>query len=221
MKQAEAGWRNGLCVKIDVPEGGSQSVSPQEQVAIAATAKVRVGGGAITGPMTAQKTAGQKKVVPTTASGSPAKFVYTAPDKAPDTGSLMLKSVSRRGIGIAHLEYTTAGDLKIDADLNELWHLTGTKCGGPAGAWAITGSARDPATGNETISVTLADGTLKGSWSSTGEVGGGGASVQIQESGAAQYTAAPDGTTGTLSFSSGSVPVTSGKLCTNGSPTGG
>ena len=184
MKQAEAGWQNGLCVKIDVTEGGSQSVTPNEQVAISATAKARVGGGEIRGPITAQKTAGQKKVAPSTSSGSPAKFTYTAPDKSPDTGSVTLKSVSRRGIGIAHLEYTTALDLKIDAVLSELWHLTGTKCGGPAGTWTITGSALDPVNGNETISVTLADGTLTGPWSSTGQVSAAGASVPIHESGA-------------------------------------
>jgi len=221
LKQAEVGWRNGLCVKIDVTEGGSQSVTPKEQVAIRATAKVRVGGGEITRPMTAKKTAGQKKVAPAKASGSPAKFTYTAPDKAPDNGLVTLQSVSRRGIGVAHLDYTTAGDLQIDADLNELWHLTGTKCGGPAGAWTITGAARGLATGNETISITLADGTLRGPWTSTGEVGGGGASIEIHQSGLAEYTAAPDGTSGALSFSSESVPVTSGKFCTNGAPTGG
>ena len=221
LKQAEAGWRNGLCVKIAVTEGGSQSVAPKEQVAIGASAKARVDGAEITAPMTAHKTAGQKKVVPATASGSPAKFTYTAPDKSPDTGSVTLESVSRRGIGIAHLEYTTALDLKIDADLSGLWHVTATKCGGPAGTWTITGSALDPASGNETISVELADRTFTGPWSSTGEVGGAGASVSIHETGIARYTAAPDGKSGTLALATSSVPVTTGKFCANGAPTGG
>ena len=138
LRQAEQGWRNGLCVKLAVSEGQSRAVRPTERVPISATARPRFGGGEITGRMEAKKTAGQKKVEPSTASGSPAKFTYTAPDKRPDTGSVMLRSVSRRGIGTANLEYTTESDYKIEGDEPFGGHMTATKCNGLAGTWNAT-----------------------------------------------------------------------------------
>lgn len=224
LRNAEQGWRNGYCVKIDVSEGQSRSVKPKEQVPIAATATPRFGGGKITGNMHSKKTAGQKQVKPAQASGSPAKFTYTAPDKEPETGSVELKSVSKRGIAIANLEYTTEGDLKIEAPLSVgLWTLSATKCGGPVGDWKIAGTASGIATGSESITVKLSKGSLSGPWHSTGKVSAPGAgTIPINESGNATYSRSRDGTSGTLTFEAGqSVPVTVGTFCKEGKPPGG
>jgi len=223
LHKAETAWRNGYCVKVDVTDGGSRTVKPQEIVNISATAKPRFGAGTIGGRMESKRTGGTKKVGPATATGSPSKFTYTAPDKKPGTGSVELRSVSKRGIGLADLEYTTEGDLKVDAVLSSLWHLTGVKCGGPAGTWDLTGTLVDApgGFGNEHFIVTFPKDSLSGTWHTSSQVVAGPGSVSLDQSGVAHYTAAPDGTTGTLDFSQGSVPVTTGTFCKNGSPVGG
>jgi hypothetical protein len=126
LRQAEQGWRNGACVRIEVSDGQSRPVRPKEKVTIVATAKPRFGGGAITGRMESKLVGGQKKVTPPKTSASPSKFTYVGPDKRPESGSVQLKATSRRGIGIAQLEYTTEGDLKIDATIGPA-HLTAVK----------------------------------------------------------------------------------------------
>lgn len=221
LRRAEKAWRSGYCVKIDVAEGGSRTVKPKEKLPISATATLRFGGGDVGGRMDS-KIDGQKKIAPGSASGSPAKFIYTAPDKKPGTGSVELKSTSKRGIGLAHLKYTTEGDLKVDALFQDLWQLTAVKCGGPAGAWDITGTISDFASGSEQITFTLGRESLSGPWHSSGQITAAGVTRGINESGTATFKESPDGTSGTLTLApSGSVPVTTGTFCTNGAPTGG
>jgi hypothetical protein len=136
LEHAEAAWRNGYCVKIDVSEGESKVVAVNEKVPVSATAKPRFGGGSISGPMTAAMQAGKRKVEPASSSASPAKFRYFAPARTPETGTVQLRSVSRRGIGTRELEYRTLSDYKIDSTVsNNTW--TATKCGGAAGEWTV------------------------------------------------------------------------------------
>ena len=221
LHQAEQGWRNGLCVKVDVSEGQSRTVTPKEKVPISATAKPRSGAGQIKGRMEARKTAGQKKVEPATTSATPAKFNYTAPDKRPETGSVTLRSVSRRGIGIADLEYTTAADLKIASS-----GVSAVKCGGPEGDWTVLFEARlggsgGAVVGSATATFTLAAGSLSGPYAFSGSAETGVGIGAFGETGTASYAASADGTSGTLTFSQrGSYPVTVGTYCTNGTPTG-
>jgi hypothetical protein len=222
LRQAEAGWRKGLCVKVDVAEGGSQTVTPKSSVAINATAKPRSGGGEIKGPITSKKIAGEKRITPAKAASPAAKFVYTAPDKTPGTGSVTLTSVSRRGIGTANLEYTTEGnDLRAEGG-NEIWSYSGTKCDGPVGDWTINGTGvAETAGSTETITFTLAEGSLSGTWNSTGTlvtpVGGS----PINMSGAATYTASSDGRSGTLNLDPDQLTVAVGTFCKDGNPVGG
>jgi hypothetical protein len=223
LRQAETAWRNGYCVKVEVANGASRPVKPQEAVAISATAKPRFGTGTISGRLESKLTAGHKKVAPTAAAGTPAKFTYTAPDKSPDTGSVELRSVSKRGIGIANLEYTTEGDLMVDATFSEIWHLKGVKCAGPGGEWDLVGTLVDvpSGSGDELFIANLDPATRSGPWHTSGEVAAGIGSLPFNESGTARYTAGPDGGTGSLDFGSGSVPVTSGTFCKDGQPIGG
>ena len=220
LRQAEQGWRGGLCVKIDVSEGQSRSVTPKEKVPISATAKQRFDGTEITGPMTSKLTSGKNNVKKPSVSTSPATFTYTGPDKKPGTGSVELKSVSKRGIGFVTLEYTTEADLKIDADHMGLWRLTTVKCGGPVGAWNIKGviyEGEEPF-GNEQIVFSLPK-SLSSTWTSTGVVGGAGYTRPVNESGSVTYTEAKDGKSGTLNLApGGSVPVTFGTFCKDGVP---
>lgn len=221
LHQAEQSWRNGYCVKVDVSDGQSRAVKPKEKVSISATAKPRFGGGAITGRMESKKTAGQKKVEPAKVSSSPAKFTYTAPDKSPEAGSVQLKSVSKRGIGIADLAYTTEGDLEIDAAVGQ-GHATAVKCGGPAGSWdlAYTVATQGNVAGH--IAVTLAKDTLSGTWQAGGFAQAGGQSTTTGSGGTASYRAAPDGKSGTLTLTpGGDVPVTVGTFCQDGVAPGG
>ena len=159
---------------------------------------------------------------PGKASGSPAKFTYTAPDKRPETGSVELRSVSKRGIGIANLEYTTEGDLKVDAQVGPE-HITGVKCGGPVGTWNLAGTINaGGVTGNEHFTFTITEVGVPAAIQSTGDAQAPGAAANTADAGSATYTEAPDGTSGTLTVSfGGSVPVTIGKFCTNGVPPGG
>lgn len=221
LHQAEQSWRNGYCVKVDVSDGQSRAVKPKEKVSISATAKPRFGAGAITGRMESKRAAGQKKVEPAKVSSSPAKFTYTAPDKSPEAGSVQLKSVSKRGIGIADLAYTTEGDLKIDAAVGQ-GHATAVKCSGPAGSWdlAYTVATQGNVAGH--IAVTLAKDTLSGTWQAGGFAQAGGQSTTTGSGGTASYRAAPDGKSGTLTLTpGGDVPVTVGTFCQDGVAPGG
>jgi hypothetical protein len=152
----------------------------------------------------------------------PAKFTYVAPSKRPGTGSVTLKSVSKRGIGLANLEYTTEGDLKIDAAIGPA-HLTTVKCGGPVGAWDLAETiSQGPVSGSEHFTFTLPKGTLTAPMQAAGDAQAPGAPTDTGNAGTATYVESPDGTSGTLTISpGGSVPVTIGTFCTNGVPTGG
>lgn len=116
-----------------------------------------------------------------------------------------------------------ANDLKIDAVLEGLWHLTAIKCDGPVGKWEIDGVVvgGGGVSGEEDIVVTLAGASLSGPWASNGVVRAPGGSRPFNESGTATYTAASDKKSGRLDFSPGSVPVTAGKFCKGAAPAGG
>lgn len=113
-----------------------------------------------------------------------------------------------------------ANDLKIDANLEGLWHLTAIKCDGPAGKWEIDGVVigGNGLSGEEDITVTLAGASLAGPWASTGIVRTPGGARAFNESGTATYTAASEKKSGRLDFSPGSVPVTAGKFCKEAAP---
>jgi hypothetical protein len=217
LRAAEGAWRGGLCVKIEVSAGQSGVVKPKEKLPISATARARSGGGEIKGNMTARVTGGQKKVSPASASGAPAKFTYTAPDRRPESGSVELRSVSKRGIGTEHLEYTTAGDLKVEGDIGvPPAHISTVKCDGPAGAWTVA-YTQPAANSVGKITFTLDESTLSGTWSASGTANGRASS----NNGTVTYAASPDGKSGTLTFSLlGPAPVTVGSFCKNGSPAG-
>jgi hypothetical protein len=219
LRQAEQAWRNGYCVKVEVREGGSRVVKPREKVPISAIATPRFGGGEIRGRMEAKKTAGKTKVEPARVSASPAKFTYTGPPRRPGTGSVELKSVSRRGIGIANLEYTTEGDLKIEAGIGPAVLKT-VKCGGPVGAWDIAETISvGPVSGTEHFTFTLTQESLTGPVVAAGDAMAPGAATDTGNRGTATYVEAADGKSGTLTITpGGSVPVTIGLFCTNGVP---
>ena len=128
--------------------------------------------------------------------------------------------MSRHGIGVANLEYTTRGDLKIASS-----GVTAVKCGGPEGAWSVRFEARfagGAVAGSATATFTLPEGTLSGPYGLSGSAETGPGTGSFGESGTASYAASADGKSGTLTFSHrGSYPVTVGTYCANGTPTGG
>lgn len=80
----------------------------------------------------------------------PTAFDYVGP-KAKDTGTVLLTSRSRRGIGTRTLVYSTASDYRLDGvTANLRW--TATKCDGVAGRWDVTITGPDySATGSFTF----------------------------------------------------------------------
>jgi hypothetical protein len=208
LRNAEQGWRNGYCVKIEVLEGGSRGVKPKEDVAVSAKAIQRFDGSTIDGPMTA-KLAGKKQIKPASSAESPAAFTYTAPDKSPGKGDVTLRSTSRRGIGTAKLHYTAGGDLKIDTAQGPA-HFTAVKCGGPVGAWSLHVVADfGPVKSDETVGFTL-DEDLKGPAGAGGVAFGPPGAANTEASGLAIY----DPVAKSLTIPGwGSLPVAEGDFC--------
>ena len=106
-----------------------------------------------------------------------------------------------------------------DLKVNNLG-VTGTKCGGPVGAWKLHLVAYGAQSGEGDIAVTLGeDGS--GSYAFTGTAHTPYGDAALQSSGAARYTATGD-TSGMLNLGvRGTFPVTGGMFCKDGTAVGG
>jgi hypothetical protein len=128
-------WRDGhTCVNIQVKSGGpAGSLKPRQKVTIKARG-VATDGAEIKKSLEGELVDGST-ALDAGAGDVPTVFEYTGP-KAKDTGTVLLTSRSRRGIGKRTLVYSTESDYRIDGmAANERW--TATKCGGFVGRWDV------------------------------------------------------------------------------------
>jgi hypothetical protein len=117
ISEAEELWRGGYCVGVRVtePEGGEKAgVEPESEHSIVAEAFHRREGGTLNAPIEAQMLSGETSVDP---SGerldSPATFTYVAPPERDKAGRVLLRTVSRRGIGEAEAFFNTYGGYRL------------------------------------------------------------------------------------------------------------
>ena len=107
---AEKAWSSGRCVRLDATATpGPKAVKPGSTSTILAPPRSRIDGSAVGGSVTAQLKAGGATVNPSaTKVKADATFIYTAPDEAGKGGTVTLEARSKRGVGKATLDFTTA-----------------------------------------------------------------------------------------------------------------
>lgn len=116
-RQAENLWRGGTCVEVQVvdPTGGKKSdIEPESPHSIVAEARHKIEGGTLEVTIEARMKSGETSVEP---SGqpvdSPATFTYTAPPERDQSGTVHLRTVSRRGIGEVEVRFDTGGGYRL------------------------------------------------------------------------------------------------------------
>jgi hypothetical protein len=193
MTRAEEFWRGGACVDVQlVPAGDPTAVQPGDEVPVAIEATSVVDGQPIGAPATAVANAtGGSVTPPDTAQELPADVIYAVPGDGSD-GEVTGRVTSRRGIGVATLPFTTARALVVDGQL-DVFHASGTKCGGVEGAWelALTADFQGyPFTGTLRFDLSPA-GT--GTYTLVGSTSGGGITVDQTGTGTVETAAGPNG----------------------------
>ena len=141
-------WRDGrTCVRIEVLSGGPAGPLKRRQKVRIKARGVATDAAEIKKPLEGELIDGTSKL--DAGNGKiPTAFDYVGP-KAKDTGTVLLTSRSRRGIGTRTLVYSTASDYRLDSEFAGQ-HWTATKCDGLAGRWDFevtspTYSSRGPA----------------------------------------------------------------------------
>lgn len=203
LDKARDHWQNGGCVKlqIDAPE----RVSPKSESPVTAMVHHEQEKQDLELPVTAEVTAGGKSIDPDSATGKPAKFTYTAPDKGGDTATVSFETRSRRGadqksvnieIGQTLVASTVSGRITVSGivtDITAPFSLSGEFEGGSAtltfipaddsgGAMTYSGGGSGVTVsgdGNYTI-VDDGDGSYTLSYSSHGCASGGGTCADQQ-----------------------------------------
>ncbi len=193
MASAEEFWRGGACVDVQLlPAGDPAAVQPGDEVLIAIEATSVVDGQPIDAPATAVATAtGGSVTPPDTAQELPADVIYAVPEDGSD-GEVTGRVTSRRGIGVSTLPFTTVEAFVVDGQL-DVFHASGTKCGGVEGAWelALTADFQGyPFTGTLRFDLSPA-GT--GTYTLIGSTSGGGITVDQTGTGTVETVVASNG----------------------------
>ena len=149
---AEKAWQSGRCVRLDAtPSAGPTGLQPGQTVSVLAAPRSKLDGTATGGTVTALLSAGEKSIEPSsTPLAADAEFTYTAPDAEGKGGTVSLEARSKRGVGKATIDFTTAAarTVTITGALN--YNLIGMR-----------------GTANLTVTMTLAPG---GEYSGTAEL---------------------------------------------------
>ncbi len=99
------GWSKGQCVELEIEMPNSVGIGSET------TAKVKVNHRyeerVLQLPVTGEVTVGGESIDPAEATGDPAEFTYTAPDKANETATLTFEVTSKRGADKKTVEVTT------------------------------------------------------------------------------------------------------------------
>jgi hypothetical protein len=114
LQSAQNAWRGGECVEVVVApplrsNGEKNRTQPRERKEIEARVRHRIEGRELPLPIDATL-AGKDQLEPKRAERAPGRFGYTAGPDEQDWGRVDLKTVSRRGIGEASVDFTNRGE---------------------------------------------------------------------------------------------------------------
>jgi hypothetical protein len=111
LKSAEAGWKSGRCVRLGAaPSTGPTGLQPGEKVSVLTTPRSKLDGTPTGGSVTAKLASGGKSIDPAGRKvPADAKFNYVAPDEAGKSGSVNFEARSKRGVGMATIDFSTKG----------------------------------------------------------------------------------------------------------------
>ncbi len=194
LHRAEAFWRSGACIDVELdPSADPQQLDPFQTIDLSVNAISSDDGASIEGSVGASVAAGSGSVSPSASPTLPASFSLTASDDAsPSTVEIEVRS--RRGIGRASVELAGVQGYIVDGVL-DVFHAGGVKCGGAAGAWELdlTASFQGAAfTGSLTFE--LDPPSLTGRFLLTGTTSGVGITVDQQGTGDVSFVEDADGT---------------------------
>ena len=172
-RTAEASWKSGRCVRLDVSASpGPSGLEPGSTATIVGSPRSKIDGAFTGGTVTALLTAGGASVDPSsTPLQADAEFTYTAPDEADQRATVSLEARSRRGIGKASIDLDTqqrayqasySGELTLTGTIASLTQpfTTDITFVGGSGAFAYTPS--DERSGSVEVSGSGGGATLTG-----------------------------------------------------------
>lgn len=124
---AQKAWQSGRCVRLDAtPSAGPTGLQPGETVTVLTAPRSKLDGMQTGGAITALLSAGEKSIDPSsTPLDADAEFTYTAPDEEGKGGTVSFESRSKRGVGKATIDFSTAASpvVTVAGALN--YNLTG------------------------------------------------------------------------------------------------
>lgn len=160
---AEKAWQSGRCVRLDAtPSAGPTGLQPGQTVSVLAAPRSKIDGGATGGTVTALLSAGENSIDPSsTPLAADAEFTYTASEEEGKGGTVTFEARSKRGVGKAKIDFTTAAARTVTmqaavnysfAGLTGTANFTVTMVPAPGGTYSgtaefqVTGSLASPST---------------------------------------------------------------------------
>jgi hypothetical protein len=195
LADVERFWRSGACIDVTIePSGDPNDLGGFETIDLAVAATSSVDQASIVGTVVPAVSSGTGTVAPTAPTDLPTTVAYTAPSDA-SPSSVEVEVRSRRGIGRASLSFTGPQGYIADGAL-DVFHASGSKCGGPDGEWSLDLSATfEGATFAGTLTFSLDPSTLTGTYRLVGTTTGSGLTIPQQGSGDVTFVTAADGST--------------------------
>jgi hypothetical protein len=192
LQSAQNAWRGGECVEVVVApplrsNGEKNRTQPRERKDIEARVRHKIEGRELPLPIDATL-AGKDQLEPKRVERAPGRFGYTAGPDEQDWGRADLKTVSRRGIGEASVDFTNRGEwsgsFKVASTGGPMkMTMTGTVTWRPkagsdtefevdSGSYTITAERRDCTAGTSSGKLGPGDGELEVKRNDKGEVQG-------------------------------------------------
>jgi hypothetical protein len=192
LQSAQNAWRGGECVEVVVApplrsNGEKNRTQPKERKEIEARVRHKIEGRELPLPIDATL-AGKDQLEPKRVERAPGRFGYTAGPDEQDWGRVDLKTVSRRGIGEASVDFTnrgewsgsfkvasTGGPMKMTMTGSVTWRPkagSDTEFEVDSGSYTITAERRDCTAGTSSGTLGPGDGELELKRNDKGEVQG-------------------------------------------------
>jgi hypothetical protein len=192
LQSAQNAWRGGECVEVVVApplrsSGEKNRTQPRERKEIEARVRHKIEGRELPLPIDATL-AGKDHLEPKRVERAPGRFGYTAGPDEQDWGRVDLKTVSRRGIGEASVDFTNRGEwsgsFKVASTGGPMkMTMTGTVTWRPkagsdtefevdSGSYTITAERRDCTAGTSSGTLGPGDGELEVKRNDKGDVQG-------------------------------------------------
>ncbi len=124
---AQKAWQSGRCVRLDAtPSAGPTGLQPGQSLSVLTAPRSKLDGAATGGTVIALLSAGETSIEPSsTPLPADAEFTYTAPQAEGKSGTVSFEARSKRGVGKATIDFSTAASPTVTVAGALIYDMTG------------------------------------------------------------------------------------------------